>query len=106
MLSSRLTHPLAQSIVDPDEGVIQRPLVKVVPDRVPVREVRREEPPLAAGTSQVEQGVYHLPEIDDGRPTRTPIPHNQRADQIPLLIGEIGRIAALRECSCGHRGTF
>src|SRR5579859_1180633 len=63
-----------KGVVNPDEGAVERPLVKAVPDRVPVGEVRGKESPLTARSCQIEQGVDDLPEVDDCGPPHMPLP--------------------------------
>src|SRR5947209_309365 len=50
---------LPERVVDLDEGAIERPVVEIVADRVPIGEVSGQEPPGTAGPGQGEDGMHH-----------------------------------------------
>jgi len=57
----------SQSTVDPLPAAIDAPFPEVVVDGGPSREVVRQEPPLASGLQEVEDGVEDLAKVV-GRP--------------------------------------
>ena len=69
-----------------------------------IGEVGGKEPPLAAGAREVLEGVDHLPQTDDGWTAHVPLSLHQRSNHLPLLIGQIGRVAPLYRCGEGRWG--
>src|SRR2546423_894123 len=53
----------ARRVVDALQGAVGAPLVEVAPGGAPGGEVLGEEPPLAAGPQDVEDGVDDIPQV-------------------------------------------
>jgi hypothetical protein len=92
-------HGLAQRRVDPLPSAVEGPDVEVIADAVVIGEVLRQQPPLAAGPRQVQDGVDHLPQVQLARATRPRPLREQRLQQRPLLVRQIRRIAPTRRAS-------
>jgi hypothetical protein len=60
-----LAGSLSERIVDPDERAVERAVIEVVADSVPVGEVGGKQPPLAPGVGEIQQGIDHFAEVDD-----------------------------------------
>ena len=71
--------------------VVLPPPGEVVVDGALGRQVVREHVPLAAGTVEVEDGVDHFPHLDLPRPSH-PVDRDQRLDDGPLGVGQVGGI--------------
>src|SRR5208337_1291322 len=56
------------------------------------KQVMREHVPLATGAIEVLDRVDDLPHIDDTRPTAVLARWNQRLQDGPLCVGQVGRI--------------
>ena len=97
MPSDRDPDTFAQGSVQVLPGAVLRPLVEVVAHCAPIRELPGQQPPLAAGPFQVEQAVDHPPQADRARPPGSHRPlrrGQQRLQQRPLGVGQVGRIRA------------
>jgi hypothetical protein len=96
--------PLAQRVVDAVDGAVLAPPVEVPVHGLPGREVLGQHPPRAARAVDVQDRVDDLALVMLGRAARRPGRRlgQQRLDQLPLPIGQVRRIAALR----GHTSLF
>jgi len=68
----------------------------VVVDSAPRWEVVRQQPPGAARAQQVQHGVHQLTAVMNGRAATQLGRWDQRRQQRPLRIGQVGRVAATR----------
>ncbi len=84
--------PPAQGVVQAHQSPVPGPLVEVVAHRVVVRELVRQQAPLAAGAQLVQHPVGDPPQVDHRRVARAGLALHERAHQLPLLIGQVGRI--------------
>src|SRR5579875_3479650 len=98
-----LTGLLSERTIDPDEGAIEGPVIEVVRDGIPVGEVGGQESLLAAGAREIEKRVDHLPQVHRGRAAHVSLSRDQRSDQFPLCVGQIGGIAVCGRCRHGDR---
>ena len=80
-----------QGVEDRLPGPVGLPLGEVVIHRALGRQVVREHVPLAPRTGEIEDGVEHLPHVVGPRPSHT-INRDQRLDNRPLFVGQIGRV--------------
>ena len=79
-----------QGIDDPLPGAVVAPLLEVVPDGALGQQVVRQQLPLAAGAGLVEQGVEHLADVGRARPAAGLGRRDQRLDDRPLGVGQVG----------------
>src|SRR5919202_589511 len=91
-----------QGGVDPLPGAGPQPQVVVVAHNVPVRELVRQQAPLAAGPQQVQQRVHHFAQIQAAPPPSPRRAGEQRLDQCPLGVCQIRRVGATCARLC-HR---
>src|SRR3954471_2144830 len=89
--SGRLPDRPAQRVVDPVGRAIGVPALEVPVDGVPGREVVRHHPPGAPGTVHVQDRV-HDPPPGMLRGAAAGLDRDQRLDQGPLFVGQIGGI--------------
>jgi hypothetical protein len=73
-------------------GPVAGPHIEVVADRRPLREIMREQAPLAPRPRLVQEGVDHLAQVDGRGPARACGPLEMRFQLRPLLVGQVGRI--------------
>ncbi len=84
--------PPAQGVVQAHQRPVPGPLVEVVAHRVVVRELVRQEAPLAAGAQLVQHAVDHPPQVDHGRVARAGLPLHERPRQFPLRVRQVAII--------------
>ncbi len=84
--------PPAQGVVQAHQRPVPGPLVEVVAHRVVVRELVRQEPPLAAGVQLVQHPVDHPPQVDHGRVAGAGLPRHERPHLLPLRIRQVAPI--------------
>lgn len=93
--SRRHADAFAEDRVQVLPGAILGPLVEVVADGPPIRELLGQQPPLAAGPFQVQQPVEHLAQANRAGPAGSLGSlrrRQQRLQQRPLGIGQVGRV--------------
>jgi hypothetical protein len=84
-----LAHLGAEAVVEPGQQDIAGPLVEVMIDRLPRREVFGEEPPLGTGLDQIKDGIEDF--TQGGARAAAFFGGGQKAaKQVPLVVGEIG----------------
>ncbi len=87
---------LPQAGVDLLPGPVQPPGPEQAVDGLPGREVVREHPPRPAGPEVVEDGIDHLPPIDDDRVAALRGPglgfREEWRQPLPLLVCQVGRV--------------
>src|SRR5262249_13445918 len=81
-----------QGLADPAPGAVFAPAAVPGMDSAPGREVLGEQPPLAAGAHQGEDGVENLAHVR-GRTAHGVSPREKRLQQSELFVREIGFIA-------------
>ena len=88
-LANAGAHPQTQLLVEDRQKPVATPAPEVVIDRLPRGKGPRQQPPLAAGFGEVEQGVDDLPQR--GARTAQCLRGRQHRLQLgPLGIGQIG----------------
>jgi len=89
-----LTHPLpfAKGGVRSLPGPIESPGMEVMVDRLPWWELPWEQSPVTASSDNVEDAVADRAPGPFGRPTSRLGSRNRRFQNVPLGIGQIGRI--------------
>ena len=83
-------------------GAVVAPLGEVVVDGALGREVVRQHVPLAARTVDVEDGVEDLSHVHLPRPSGE-IDGDERLDQGPLVVTEVGRVGLAHWCMLPDR---
>src|SRR5581483_12496886 len=78
-----------QAIIDPLDRAISHPLVKVVGDMLPVRQIVGQHAPLATRAVQVQDGVHYLTEIDGAFATWPGGLAQPRFDLCPFVVRQI-----------------
>lgn len=73
--------------------------------RLPWWKVLRQHPPAAARSSQIPQGVQHLAQIRRGLASLLRRRRQEREDDLPLRIRQIGRLALRLLLSFRHPAT-
>src|SRR5712691_7473394 len=83
-----------QQVIHAPPGPVILPLLEVVVDGRPFREIVRQEAPGAAGPVQIEERVRHFADIHPRRRARTAgFPLQVRLHDFPLLVRQVARIA-------------
>ena len=82
-------HFVAQGLVEPLPQSDPAPRREVFEDRGPRREVIGQQPPLAAGAVEIEDGVEDHPAWMFDRSSARFGLRNPRLDNLPFLVGEI-----------------
>ena len=97
-----IAHPVPQGIVQPVDHTVLAPALVVPEHRRPRWKVVRQLTPRAPGAVDVEDGVHDAaPRMHRWTATRARRGH-QRLDQLPLRVGQVGRIALV----LGHKPTL
>lgn len=71
-------------------------------DRLPGTEMDRQHAPTTARADQIAHGVHHLAKVHFTWTPSTPRLGHQRCQAIPLLVGQIARIALRLSGNLGH----
>ena len=99
---ARIAHRVPQGIVQPVDHTVLAPALVVPKHRRPRWKVVRQLTPRAPGAVDVEDGVHDAaPRMHRWTATRARRGHH-RLDQLPLRVGQIGRIALV----LGHKSTL
>src|SRR5829696_6341881 len=92
--------PLANAFLDAEGGVdlfpqpLLSPAAEVVVDGLPRWQVMGQQPPGAAGPEPVGHGVDQLAAVMEGRAAARLGRRDERGEQLPLGIGQVGGIGA------------
>ena len=78
------------------------PAAEVVVDGLPGWQVVGQQPPGAAGSQPVGDGVDQLPAVMDGWAAARLGGRDERGEQLPLGVGQVGWVAA----TVGVTGSF
>src|SRR6202043_2648872 len=87
------TDILAQALVNADPSAIVAEAIIIMPRGVPVGQIVGKRSPGAAIAQQVVDAVEHLTQVRLAWPPAGFGRRNHRLDQLPLLVGQIGRIS-------------
>ncbi len=101
-------NPPAQRVVDLHQNAFLGPLLDVVMDRTLGRKRARQQFPLAPALQLVEQAVDHCSQVYPPLRSGLGLHLDIRADHLPLLIGQVGRVALRVDSGvrqCYHLGT-
>ena len=90
--SRSLPYPTTKFVVDALPSPVIVPSAKVTVDQLPRWEVVGQHAPLAAGTIYVEDGVNDLAPRMLGRRRSRLWRRDQRFQNFPLFVGEVGRV--------------
>ena len=82
----------AQDRIHPFPGAIAAPGIKVVAHGGPLGEVMRQVTPCTAIAIHIEQGIEYFPQINASGPTQAGRRRQQRFQNSPLRIGQVGRV--------------
>jgi hypothetical protein len=91
---SSSSHPYltTKRIVNSLPRSILLPPAKVTVDQLPLRKIMRKHSPLATGSVDIEDGVEDLTPRMLGRQRRRLRCGDQRFQNLPLFVGEVGRV--------------
>src|SRR6266496_4431934 len=88
-----LTHLLAQAVMDARQRPFLLPLVEVVVDRLPRRELMRQHPPLTPAPRDVENAIDDTAEINLARTPGSLLWRDKELDDLPLRVSRVARIS-------------
>ncbi len=81
-----------QRMMDPVPDALPLPAAEIIVDRLPRRQIVRQQPPAATGAQEVEDRVDELPRRRLARTASRLGLRDHRLDQRPLTIAQIGVI--------------
>src|SRR6202041_2089560 len=98
-----LPHGLTQGIDEALPGAVVAPKGEVIVDGALGEQVMRQHVPLAAGAVLIEQSVQDFAHLDLPRPPARFGRWNQGSQEIPLGVGQVGRVRLAHGLAPGAR---